>query len=259
MTVALITGANGGLRRAIAESLAIEHGYHVIIGSRNAVDGAAVAASLQQLGLSAPSVQIDLLSDKSIQEAVKSLEAVHNKLDVLVNNAAVHLEITETNLSTRDLLTQTFQTNTIGTAILTEACLLLLCRADKPRIVFVSSRNGSISQSLDKDWAWYGLQQPAYKASKAALNMLAVRYVAKLEGIGGMVNMVCPGFVKSKMVDFHPEARPPEVAAKKVVELAMLEKGGPIGTFVDADGVVPWQNYSLYTAVSSIYDRFLRK
>ncbi|KFA76911.1 hypothetical protein S40288_06186 [Stachybotrys chartarum IBT 40288] len=240
MTVALITGANGGLGKAIALSLAIEHGYHVIIGSRNAAEGEAVAASLQQRGHPASTVQVDLSSDKSIHDAIQKVKQVHGRLDVLVNNAAVHLEIAEADMSTRDVLTRTFQTNTIGTAILTEACLPLLCQAETPRVVFVSSRNGSIAQSLDKDWAWYGLDQPAYKASKAALNMLAVRYVAKLGGIGGMVNMVCPGFVKSKMVDFHPDAQPPEVAAKRVVEMATLAKGGPTGTFVDADGAVPW-------------------
>lgn len=240
MTVALVTGANGGLGRAIAESLATDHGYHVIIGSRNAVEGEAVAVALRQGGFSASSIQIDLSSDKSILDAVERIEEAHGLLDVLVNNAGVHLEITETDLSTREILNQTFQTNTIGTAVLTEACLPLLCRAETPRLVFVSSRNGSISQSLVKDWAMYGVEQPAYKASKAALNMIAVRYVTKLESIGGMVNMVCPGFVKSKMVGFHPDARSPEVAAKKVVEMATLEKGGPTGTFVDADGVVPW-------------------
>ncbi|CAG9992994.1 unnamed protein product [Clonostachys byssicola] len=231
MPVALITGANGGLGRAIAESLATEHGYHVVIGSRNAAEGEAVAVLLQQRGFSASNIQIDLLSDESIREAVKSVEAAHGELHVLVNNAGVHLEITETDLSTRQLLNQTFQVNTFGTTVLTEACLPLLLRADTPRIVFVSSRNGSISQSLDKDWPMYGVQHPAYKASKAALNMLAVRYVEKLEAVGGMVNM---------MVGFHPDARSPEVAAKKVVEMATLGKGGPTGTFIDANGPIPW-------------------
>ncbi|VUC23494.1 unnamed protein product [Clonostachys rosea] len=240
MPVALITGANGGLGRAIAESLATKHGYHVIISSRNAAEGEAVAVSLRQRGFSASSVQLDLSSDESIHEAVKGIETAYGELHVLVNNAGVHLEITETDLSTRQLLNQTFQANTFGTAVLTEACLPLLLRADTPRIVFVSSRNGSISQSLDRNWPMYGVQHPAYKASKAALNMLAVRYVEKLEAVGGMVNMVCPGFVKSKMVGFHPDARSPEVAAEKVVEMATLEKGGPTGTFVDADGSVPW-------------------
>ncbi|KFA67519.1 hypothetical protein S40285_08006 [Stachybotrys chlorohalonatus IBT 40285] len=240
MPVALVTGANGGFGKAIAQRLAIEHRYHVIIGSRNAAEGEAIAASLQQRGHSASSVQVDLSSDKSIHDAVNRVKEVHGKLHVLINNAAIHLEITEMDMSTRDVLNRTFQTNTIGTAILTEACLPLLCQAETPRVVFVPSRNGSIAQSLDKDWVLYGLEQPAYKASKAALNMLAVRYIAKLEGIGGMVNMVCPGFVKSKMVDPHPDARPPEMAANRVVEMATLAKGGPTRTFVDADGAVPW-------------------
>lgn len=240
MTVALVTGANGGIGKAVAEQLAIEHGYHVIIGSRKIADGEAVATSLKQRGHQASTIQIDLSSDESIHEAVKTIEAAHKKIDVLVNNAGVHFETSETNLATREILSNTFQINTIGTAILTEAFLPLLRRADNPRIVFVSSRNGSIQQSLDKTWYWYGMQQPAYKASKAALNMLAVRYVIELEEAGGKVNMVCPGFVKTKMVGYHPDGRSPEVAAEKIVELATLGKDGPTGTFVDADGEIPW-------------------
>jgi NAD(P)-dependent dehydrogenase (short-subunit alcohol dehydrogenase family) len=240
MTIALITGANGGLGKAIAESLAEKHGYHVIIGARNPADGEAVAASLQQRGLAASHVQIDLTSDQSIIDAVKSLEQTHGKLDVLINNAGVHLEINQTGVLTRELLVRTFQANTFGPAVLTEACLPLLARAETPRIVFVSSGNGSITQALDKNWPLYGVEQPAYKASKAAINMLATRYVVRLAETGGMVNMVCPGFVSTKMVGFHPDARSPEVAAEKVVELATLAKGGCTGTFSDANGILPW-------------------
>ncbi|ORY56891.1 short chain dehydrogenase reductase [Pseudomassariella vexata] len=238
--VALITGANGSLGAAIASILATIHGYHVFLAARTLSTATELAQSLTARGLSASSVQLDLTSDASIHTAVATIKATHPKLDVLINNAAVLLELQGTDLSTRDLLNATFQPNVFGTAVLTEACLPLLRLAKNPRIVFVSSRNGSITQTLDRNWAYHSFEVPAYKASKAALNMIAMRYMTKLEDVGGMVNMVCPGLVKSKMVEFHPDGREPEEAADKVVELAILREGGVTGTFTDADGVVPW-------------------
>ncbi|KAI1506341.1 hypothetical protein F5X99DRAFT_363893 [Biscogniauxia marginata] len=241
-TIALITGANGGLGKAIATILAERYGYHVIIGSRNAANGTAVADALRGRDLSASAVQLDLTSDESISAAVERIDEEYGRLDVLVNNAAVNLEFKRDNtgLSTRELFTQTLQANLVGPAILTDLCLPLLERAEVPRIVFVSSRMGSMEHNLDRDHILYGVPMPAYKASKAGVNALGISYMAKLEPVGGMVNMVCPGIVNTKMAGFDPNGRPPEVAAEKVVELATLGKGGPTGTFVDADGPVPW-------------------
>ncbi|KAI5926012.1 hypothetical protein F4810DRAFT_708095 [Camillea tinctor] len=241
-TIALITGANGGIGKAIATILAERHGYHVIIGSRNEKNGIDALNELKDRGLSASAVQLDLTSDESIYAAVEKIKKEYGRLDVLVHNAAVNLENLgdHADLSTRELYTRTLQANVVGPAILTDLCLPLLERADVPRIVFVSSRQGSMQHNLDRSFPTYGVPMPAYKASKAGLNALAISYMTKLESVGGMVNVVCPGFVSTKMAGFDPQGRPPEVAAEKVVEIATLAKGGPTGIFVDADGPVPW-------------------
>ncbi|KAF9872380.1 hypothetical protein CkaCkLH20_10207 [Colletotrichum karsti] len=238
--IALVTGANAGLGRAIAEILATQHSYHVIIGSRDIQKGQETETSLRAKGLSVSTVQLDLISDDSIHAAVSEITKQNGRLDVLVNNAAVHLEIGPSDLSLRDRFRSTFETNVFGTAVLTEACVPLLRQAESPRVVFVGSASGSMTRSLDKEFSFYGAEFAAYKASKAAMNNLSMRYVVKLEDVGGMVNVVCPGLVKTKMVNFTSSGVEPEVAALKVVEMATLEKGGPTGTFVDANGEVPW-------------------
>lgn len=55
-TVALITGANGGIGRAVAEFLAADHHYHVVIGSRSLAAGQDVADSLKSRGLLLPPI-----------------------------------------------------------------------------------------------------------------------------------------------------------------------------------------------------------
>jgi NAD(P)-dependent dehydrogenase (short-subunit alcohol dehydrogenase family) len=144
-TIALISGANQGVGRATAISLAKEHGYHVIVGSRNLASGEKVAKDIRSEGYTATAVQLELTSDNSIKAAVEKIENEFGVLDVLVNNAGILIDYVpgltdeSKDLTTRELFTKTFNTNVIGTACLTEACLPLLQRAELPRIVFVSS------------------------------------------------------------------------------------------------------------------------
>lgn len=239
-TIALISGANAGIGLATATLLARDHGFHVIIGSRKADAGQNVAASLAADGYSASSVQLDILSDESITAAIGRIEQEFGVLDVLINNAGVMLDTRRDGRSTRELFAETFSTNVVGAACLTEACLPLLRKSEVPRLLFVSSRMGSVSEATNKSTMYYNMDYRAYDCSKAALNMLALNYVRILDDAGAMVNVVCPGLVKTKLTDNHPYGSSPELGAQRIVELATASKGGPTGTFSDKDGIIPW-------------------
>ncbi|KAF2807718.1 short chain dehydrogenase reductase [Mytilinidion resinicola] len=245
-TIALISGANTGIGLAVATQLAKDHGYHVIIGSRNEAAGTEAAAALKAAGFAASSVQLDLSSDESIAAAVSKIEHEFGVLDVLINNAGILIDyvpgVTEAykNLSTRELFTQTLSTNVVGTACLTEACLPLLRKSDFARLVFVSSRMGSLLESTNKETPYYAIDYKSYDASKAAVNMLALNYARILDGTGALVNAACPGLVQTKLTGFNAWGSPVEAGAQRIVELATAEKGGPTATFSDKDGIVPW-------------------
>ena len=182
-TITLITGANQGIGLATATRLAKEHGHHVIIGSRDAHAGTRVAESLKTEGYAASSVQLDLSSDDSITAAFSAIDTKFGKLDVLVNNAAVLLDGKDAAPpSVRELLTQTFATNVTGTACLTETMLPLLRKSNCSRLIFVSSRMGSLAQATIRDTPFFATDYKAYDASKAALNILALNYARILEG-----------------------------------------------------------------------------
>lgn len=241
-TIALVSGSNAGIGLAVATQLAKDHGYHVIIGSRNEAAGKEVAAALVVEGYAASSVQLDLSSDDSIAAAVDWIEHEFGVLDVLVNNAGTLLDGKDAHkgLSTRELFTQTFVPNVIGTACLTEACLPLIRKSDFARLVFVSSRMGSLSESTNKETIYYNIDYKAYDASKAALNMLALNYARILDGTGALVNVACPGLVQTKLTNYHAYGTSTDVGAKRIVQLATAEKGGPTATFSDRDGAIPW-------------------
>jgi NAD(P)-dependent dehydrogenase (short-subunit alcohol dehydrogenase family) len=248
-TVALITGANQGVGRAVATILARKHNFTVIIGSRQLSAGQKVADELQTEGGSATVVQLDLTSDDSIAAAVTTITDKFGRLDVLINNAGVLLDQggswckTQPTLTTRQLFEQTFNTNLIGTACLTEALLPLLHKAKAPpgpRIIFVSSIMGAFSYATDRTTQSWPLDYKAYDASKAAVNMLAVNYARILEGVGGTANVACPGLVSTNLLGFNAAGAPPEVGAQRIVELATMGEGGPNGTFSNKDGPLAW-------------------
>lgn len=238
-TIALVPGANTGIGLAAANQLAKDHKYHVIIGSRKAEAGEEVAAALAADGFSASSVQLDLFSDESIAAGVSWVESEFGVLDVLINNAGVLLDSKKA-LSTRELFHQTLSTNVTGTACLTEACLPLLRKSQSPRLVFVSSRMGSITEATNKSTIYYNIDYKAYDPSKAALNMLALNYARILEENGAMVNVACPGLVKTKLTNNHPMGTSTELGAQRIVELATAVKGGPTATFSNRNGSIPW-------------------
>ncbi|KAI1080671.1 short-chain dehydrogenase [Whalleya microplaca] len=216
--VALITGANTGIGEAVATSLAADHGYH------------------------ASSVHLDLADAASISAAAKAIEAAHGRLDALVNNAGVLLETdpAAASLTLRQRLEATMATNLFGQADVTEAVWHLLLRAADapPRVVFVSSRMGSLVVAQDKGFRFYEGDFRAYDCSKAALNMLALNYGRMMDGVDGMVNCVCPGVVNTKVSGW--QGATPEVGAERIVQMATLGKGGPTKTYSDRNGWIPW-------------------
>jgi len=239
-TIALISGANQGIGLATATRLAKEHGYHIVIGSRDASAGAHVASSFQESGYKASSIQLDLNSQDSIDAAAKVIEEKFGRLDVLINNAGILIDGVIPGQSTRDLFTQTFNTNVIGTACLTEALLPLLRKSPLPRIVFVSSRMGSLSEATNKGMPFYHSDFKAYDASKAAVNMLALNYARILDPVAGKINVVCPGLVNTRLSFNNPEGVRPEIGAQRIVELAVFGEEGATATFSDRDGEIPW-------------------
>lgn len=243
--VVLISGANAGIGLAVANQIAKEHGYHVIIGSRRAAEGEKVAESLEAEGFSASSVQLDLTSDESIEAAVAQIEKEFGVLDVLINNAGILLDDTpglENNkgLSIRQLFDQTYSTNVSGTAVVTEASIPLLRKVSVPRVVFVSSHMASFALALDKTTPWYAIDYKSYDASKAALNMLALNYARNLADVDAQVNVVSPGLVKTKLTNDHPYGTSTDEGAKRIVQVATSGKGGPTATFSEINGPIAW-------------------
>jgi NAD(P)-dependent dehydrogenase (short-subunit alcohol dehydrogenase family) len=210
--IALVTGANRGIGRAVARGLA-ERGFETVLTARDP-DAAREAASAMP-GSVLPR-RLDVTDPDSVAQAVAEL----GRLDVLVNNAGI-LYDTWQSPSTADLdqVREAFDVNVLGAWRVTQAALPLMGAGG--RIVNVSSGAGMLTGM--------GAGTPAYGVSKAALNALTLKFAAELRGRGILVNAVCPGWVATDMGG--PGGRPVEQGAASVLWAVDLPDDGPTGGF----------------------------
>jgi NAD(P)-dependent dehydrogenase (short-subunit alcohol dehydrogenase family) len=221
----LITGATRGIGLAAAKAL-IARGATVIIGSRDAERAASAAA---QLG--AESLAIDITDAASVSAAAQQIATRYGKLDVLVNNSAILLDHYESLTELKpEVLTETLQTNLVGTLRITQALLPLLQKADAPRIINVSSGAGQLDGE-PQAWA------PAYSISKTALNMLTQQLTAAVPDV--MTNSMCPGWCRTEMGG-SAAPRSAEEGADTLTWLALDAPHSLRGSFVKDREVMPW-------------------
>lgn len=239
-TFVLVSGANQGIGLEIVKKLATENpGYHVLMGCRSLEKGQAAIASLPP-NLSVEPIELDITNDSSISKAVATAQEKYGRLDVLINNAGIAQRALSQGLSLREQYTQIIDTNAISAACLTEAFIPLLRKSSHPRIIFMTSELGSIGSTLDPNFIYYGMDNPQYKASKAAMNMIMATYAVKYKDAGFQVNVCCPGFNATNMNGFNERAGNPANGAINACRLATAGKDGQTGTFTNKEGPMPW-------------------
>jgi NAD(P)-dependent dehydrogenase (short-subunit alcohol dehydrogenase family) len=168
VTTTLITGANRGLGFEVARQLAAA-GHQVWIGARDQARGQQAADAL-----GAGFVQLDVTDDASVAAATETVGA----LDVLVNNAGISGGRISPSEATVEHMRTVYETNVFGPVRVLRAFIPLLENSPAPVVVNVSSGVGSLSLASDPESPWSEANFPVYASSKAALNMLTIRYAA---------------------------------------------------------------------------------
>lgn len=241
-TSALITGANKGLGYEAARQLG-ELGWTVFLGSRDAGRGRAAVDELATAGIKAILIPLDVTSDDSVTQAVRLVREHTDRLDVLVNNAGTPGHAINPAEATVEEIHAVYDTNVYGPIRVTQAFLPLLRAAENPRVVMVTSAVGSFAVVSDPTQAVSKMHELAYSSSKAALNMLTVRYAQALPGI--KFNAITPGEVANHTfaatdMNNHTGQLTAAQGAEPIVRLATIAADGPTGTFSDRLGPIPW-------------------
>jgi NAD(P)-dependent dehydrogenase (short-subunit alcohol dehydrogenase family) len=227
--VVLVTGANRGIGQELARQLA-RRGDTVILTARELAKAERTAAALpgHERVLAR---RLDVTDPASIEQVATDLDRRYGRLDVLVNNAAIHYD-TWQQASTADLqvVREALEVNLLGPWQTSLTLLPLLRVGGHGRIVNVSSEAGSLASMNGGP--------PAYNVSKAALNALTRMLAGDLRRDRILVNAVCPGWVATDMGG--PGGRPVAEGAASVLWAIDLPDGGPTGGFYRDGRPVPW-------------------
>jgi NAD(P)-dependent dehydrogenase (short-subunit alcohol dehydrogenase family) len=241
--VVLVTGAAGGLGRALAQAFA-EDGAQLALTDRDgpAVEG--VAAALRRRGHVARAFALDVTDEAALGRLVDTVEAELGPLAVAINNAGTSQPGADTDAAELD---RVFAVNLSGVR-----------HALKHQLRVMRPRQAGVIVNVSSNVAlhpWLG--QSIYAASKAALLGLtrsAARLVAR-EGI--RINAICPGGIPTPMLlgssggeaglrflaHVNPAGRlaEPDEVARGIVWMCRPEAAYMIGHAIGFDGgVTSW-------------------
>jgi NAD(P)-dependent dehydrogenase (short-subunit alcohol dehydrogenase family) len=179
----LITGGTDGLGRAAALLLA-EKGFRVFAAGRSGSKRAEMDRIAREKNLPLESIEMDVCSDGSVQNAVEKIFQKAGGIDVLINNAGVGYMSVVEELKLEDLQKQ-YDTNIFGVIRVTQAILPHMRQRRTGRILMMSSVAGFVTPPT------YG----AYSSSKFALEALSNALRLELYPFGIEVVLIEPGYI----------------------------------------------------------------
>lgn len=180
--VALITGGDSGIGRAVAVAFALEGARVVVAFNVNEADGADVAALIEAQGGEALAVRADVTRPEDRARLVAATVERFGGLDVLVNNAAYFEGSAPFGEITAEDLQKTYETNVFAYVLLAQEALPHIETAQGAII-----NTSSSTSILGKKGAL------TYSSSKGAVNLLTKTMAMELGPRGIRVNAVLPG------------------------------------------------------------------
>lgn len=238
---AVLTGAGGGIGRAIAIAFARE-GAAVVCAGRRRQPLEETAALIHDVGGRAIVVVSDVTDDAAVtllrDRAIDELGAI----DVLVNNAGVYAPGRFLNQSVDDWR-GVFDVNVFGVVRTTHAFLPAMLEAGDGRIINIASTAG-------KYGSWF---QSPYNASKHAVVGLTKCLALEAAAAGVTVNAICPGFVGTEMIAGDAlDVIAGEMGCERSEAEARLLSRVPIGRFITVEEVAELAVYMASDAAAGM-------
>ena len=238
----LVTGGSRGIGRACVEAFA-KHGARVAINYHRNTDAA--QDTIDRLpGGPHLIIKADVSDPNSVKELIETVTNDFDGLDIVVNNAGISQKhpIDEIEYNTwQEAWQRVMAVNLFGPANIMYCAAQYMMKRGGGRIVNVSSRGAFRGEP----------EQPAYGASKAALNSMSQSLAQKLAKYNIFIGVVAPGFVETDLSSKYlsgPEgdnirnqsplgrvARPEEVAYA-VLFLASEGSEYMTGAIIDVNG-----------------------
>ncbi len=253
MAVVLITGCSSGFGLEAALAFA-RRGDTVYATMRNLAKADRLTERAAAEGLAVELLVLDVTDDESVHAAVAEVEARHEAIDVLVNNAGVGFDGPVETID-MDAARAVLETNFWGPVRMIRAALPAMRAKGAGVIVNVTSVTGRVPGNGYMSW---------YAASKHAINTLSEGLMMELDGLGVRVACIEPGFFNTDfmqtlsptaagdphdpyaaehawMIDFYDKSvagSPPPSAVADAIVAAANDPTTPLHNLVGDDATV---------------------
>lgn len=206
-----VTGGASGIGFGIAEYLA-KQGHHIIVADINAEAAQLAATKLNEAGLSAQSVQVNVCDAAAVAALPSALG--QTRVDILINNAGIqHVSRIE------DFPAEKWQmlinVMLVGPALLTQAFLPHMREQNFGRIINVGSIHSVVASPY----------KSAYVAAKHGLLGFAKTMALETGDVDVTINTLCPAYVKTPLVEqqIAAQAKENNMSEEDVINKIMLE------------------------------------
>ncbi len=232
--VVVVTGGGRGLGEATCRALA-DAGATVLAADVRAELAGAVAGSLQDDGLRAHALELDVTDEASASEAVSGLLVRHGRIDALVNNAGADVTAAFEELTSADW-DRVLGVNLRGPVLMSRLVFPHMRRQGGGHIVNVAST------AAKRAWA----NASAYHASKWGLLGFSHALHVEGRGVGIKVTAVVAGGMRTPfLLDRFPDIdRGTLQDPRNVAETIRFVLSQPDETVIPEVMVIPMQESS---------------
>ncbi|MCW2278168.1 beta-ketoacyl-ACP reductase [Heliophilum fasciatum] len=215
--VALVTGARGGIGRALSLALA-EVGADVALADLVITPEDEIVREVEALGHRALAVAADVSKRDSVQAMVSTIEAELGPIDILINNAGI-IRPAMLHKMTEEQWDQVIDVHLKGTFLCLQAVAPSMMERQTGRIINVTSAAGLVGT----------IGQINYSAAKGGIDAMTKSAARELARYGVTVNAICP-FAETPMTS--------KIATDPKLKPKYLERV-PMGRFGQPEEIAP--------------------
>ena len=198
--ICLVTGGSSGIGRGIAIEFG-KAGAKVIVADiqekskigkyHDTNINTTTSQEIEKFDGTSEFYECDCSNEKSIDILISHIKNKYGKLDIIVNNAGMHIPGSIEEISVQEW-DKVVNLNYRGIFILSKKCLSMLKKSDSGRIINIASIH-----------AFHGGISPAYAPSKSAVVNLTKDIAITLGKYNITVNCICPGYIETPIQDYN--------------------------------------------------------
>jgi 2-dehydro-3-deoxy-D-gluconate 5-dehydrogenase len=186
--VAVVTGGNGGIGRAIALGLA-RAGAAVAVLARNEEKNAQVLEELQAVGVRSMALHLDVTKRATLEGAMAEVGRNLGDVDILVNNAGIAVVSGGVLHESAEVWDTTIETHLSANFLLSKLAAASMVKRRRGKIINLASMYSYFGSAF----------LPSYSAAKGAIVQLTKSMAIELAPHNIQVNAIAPGWIETEM------------------------------------------------------------